>query len=86
MSPGMLWNRTVIPTPALNAGEFLVGTFATGASLHDRMQANVLISTEDRDNFIKNMVTLLGEERCALAVRRPGCFVTGNLSQTSSGA
>ena len=36
--------------------------------LLDREQAAVLVSTEDRDNFIKNMVTILAEVRAGLAV------------------
>jgi hypothetical protein len=33
------------------------------------MQTEVVLSTEDRDNFIKNMVTIRAEERVALAVK-----------------
>jgi len=62
--------------PALpGAGEVLVGAFGLGARLHDRMDVEVLVSSEDRDNFIKNMLTVRAEERTALAVRVPDSFV-----------
>lgn len=53
----------------------LVGAFGLAARLHDRMDVEVLISSEDRDNFIKNMLTIRAEERTALAVRVPDAFV-----------
>jgi hypothetical protein len=39
------------------------------------MDVEVLVSSEDRDNFIKNMLTVRAEERTALAVRVPDSFV-----------
>ena len=61
-------------TPILEA-EVLVGTFDLVVRLHDRMDVEVLISSEDRDNFIKDMITIRAEERTALAVRVPDAFV-----------
>ena len=61
----------VIDTTAVEEGEFLVGNFQMAAMLWDREDAVVDISTEDRDNFIKNMVTIRAEERLALTVYRP---------------
>jgi Phage capsid family len=67
------------PQPsAMASGDFLVGSFGIAAQLVERTQAEVLISTEDNDNFRKNLVTLLCEERVALVVRRPQSFVFGN--------
>jgi hypothetical protein len=37
----------------------------------------VLASSEDRDNFIKNMLTVHGEERVAVAVKRPRAIMHG---------
>ena len=39
------------------------------------MATTIRISTEDRDNFVKNMVTILLEKRVALEVTRPEAFV-----------
>ena len=73
-----LWGRPVVETEAPEfEGEFLAGAFRTGAQLFDREDANVVISTENVDDFEKNMVSIRCEERVALAVKRPEAFVTG---------
>lgn len=77
MTGAGLWSRPVVSTQSMNAGEFLVGAFQMGAQLFDREDANVVISTEDKDNFSKNMITIRAEERLALAVYRPEAFVKG---------
>jgi len=74
----VLWGRPVVATQSLDPAEFLVGSFGMGAQGWDREDMNVQISLEDRDNFIKNMVTILCEERLALTVYRPAAFVTGD--------
>lgn len=79
----MLWARPVVSTKSMDAGDFLVGAFAQGAQGWDRDDASVTISLEDRDNFIKNMVTVLCEERLALTVYRPEAFVKGALVTSS---
>lgn len=72
-----LWGLPVVDSDAMTPGEFMVGAFAQAAQVFDREQANVEVSTEDRDNFIKNMVTIRAEERLALVVSRPEAFVHG---------
>lgn len=78
-APARLWGLPVSESDALPAGEFLVGAFRTAATIYDRMQPTVYVSTENEDDFIKNMVSILFEERLALAVKRPLAFVHGNL-------
>ena len=56
-----IWDLPVVATPALDQGDFLVGAFATAAQVFDRLQPEVLVSSEDRDNFIKNMLTVRAE-------------------------
>lgn len=74
-----LWGLPVAATMAMTAGNFLTGAFRRGAQIFDRMSIEVLLSTEDQDNFVKNMITIRAEERLALAVYRPTAFVTGSL-------
>jgi len=79
-----LWGRPVVATQSMDVDEFLVGAFRMAAKIWDRMGIEVLISSEDRDNFIKNMLTVRAEERLALAVRRPAALVTGDFSTAVS--
>lgn len=76
-----MWRLPVIDTNAVPAGGFLVGAFNIAAQVFDREDANVEVSTEDADNFTKNMVTIRAEERLALAVYRPQSFVYGQFTQ-----
>ena len=77
-----LWNRPVVSTQAMQQDDFLTGAFRLGAQILDRMEIEILISTENADDFEKNMVTIRAEERLAFAVYRPEAFVTGPLTQT----
>lgn len=72
-----LWGLPVVSTQAMSSGNFLVGAFRMGAQIFDRQDARVEVSTEDSDNFRRNLVTILAEERLALAVYRPEAFVKG---------
>jgi HK97 family phage major capsid protein len=82
-APARLWGLPVSESDAMPEGEFMVGAFRTAATIYDRMQAAVYISTENEDDFITNMVSILFEERLALAVKRPLAFVHGALSGSS---
>lgn len=79
MAGPQLWGRRVIATNSIAENTFLVGAFAMGAQIWDRMDASVQISYEDGDNFKKNMATLLAEERLALTVYRPAAFISGSI-------
>lgn len=76
----ILWSLPVAASMSMTQGEFLVGAFTLGAQIFDREQANIAISYEDRDNFVKNAVTIRAEERLALAVYRPAAFVHGSFT------
>ncbi len=77
--PRNIWNLPVATTLAMQPGTFLVGAFGIGAQLYDRMLMEILASTEDRDNFIRNLATFRGEKRVALAVKRPQAFIYGTM-------
>lgn len=74
-----LWGIPVVQTQAITAGDFLTGAFNMGAQIFDRQQLGVAVSTENEDDFVKNLVTILCEERLALAIYRPEAFVKGKL-------
>lgn len=74
----LLWGLPVVATEAQAfEGRFLTGAFRTGAQLFDREDANVVISTENADDFEKNLISIRCEERVALAVKRPEAFIQG---------
>jgi len=76
-----LWGLPVAQTnQAGMLGNFLTGSFADAAQIFDREDANVVVSTENADDFEKNMVSIRAEERLALAVYRPQAFVKGSLT------
>ena len=83
-APARLWGLPVVECDAMPKGDFMVGAFATAATIYDRMQASIFMSTENEDDFIHNMVSIMFEERLALAVKRPLAFVHGELDGTSS--
>lgn len=75
-----LWGLPVVQTQAMAAGEFLTGAFNLAAQIFDRMDVEVLLSSENVDDFEKNMFTIRIEERLALAVYRPEALVTGDVN------
>ena len=80
MASPRLWGLPVVETQAMTIDKFLVGAFRLGAQIFDREDANVELSTEDSDNFRKNLVTIRAEERLGLAVYRPEAFIKGDFS------
>lgn len=79
-----LWGLPVLDSTSLEEGEFLVGAFDVAAQLWDRENATVEVSTEDADNFTKNLVTIRAEERLALTVYREESFIYGDFDQDVS--
>ncbi len=79
-APSSLWRAPVVETKSMGVGKFLTGAFDLGAQIFDREQSSIAVSTEHNDNFTRNKVTILCEERLALAVYRPEAFVYGDLA------
>ncbi|MFV3289128.1 phage major capsid protein [Pseudomonas sp. NY11955] len=75
-----LWRRPVVSTQAMPQNDFLVGAFGLGAQIFDRMDVEILISTENDKDFENNMVSVRAEQRLALAIYRGEAFVTGPLT------
>lgn len=82
-----LWGLPVVATEAAAfQGKFLTGAFNAAAQLFDREDANVVISTENADDFEKNMISIRCEERLALAVKRPEAFIYGSFTAPAPAA
>lgn len=73
-----LWGMPVVVSNSITAGTFLLGN-SMSAEYKDREQSQILVSMEHSDNFTKNMVTVLAEERVALLCYRTEAFITGSL-------
>lgn len=73
-----LWNVPVVATPRMTVDKFLAGAFSLGAQVFDQWAASIAVGFEN-DDFTRNKVTILAEERLALAVYRPEAFVFGDL-------
>ena len=80
MTIPQLWGLPVIPTKAIAPDEFLVGDFRAAATLYDRWQPRVEVGYVN-DDFTRNLVTILAEERVALAVKNGAALVTGSFSE-----
>ncbi|HWM82645.1 MAG TPA: phage major capsid protein [Pseudolabrys sp.] len=83
VQPLQLWGLPVVPSQSMAPGEFLAGQFAGNCFIFDRLDTEVLISTEDGDNFVKNMATVRIESRLAFVVTRPEALITGDLTAST---
>jgi HK97 family phage major capsid protein len=77
--PRSLWGVPVVLSNSMPAGQFLTGDFQAACVLWDREQVSVTIGFVN-DQFTRNLVTILAEERVALAIHVPGALVSGDLT------
>lgn len=77
-----LWSLPVVTTQAIAVDKFLTGAFRLGAQVFDRWDARVETGYVN-DDFTKNLVTILAEERLALAVYRPEAFIYGDFGRVT---
>ena len=77
-----LWGLPVVTTKAMAVDKVLVGAFKLGAQVFDRWDARVEVGYVN-DDFTKNLVTILAEERLALAVYRPEAFIFGDFGRVA---
>jgi HK97 family phage major capsid protein len=73
-----LWGRPVVETTVMPAGTFLVLNGTQAAQIFDRMSAEVLISQDHADFFVKNQIAIRAEKRLALVIKRPQALVKGS--------
>lgn len=71
-----LWTLPIVVTNSMPQGSFLGGAFDMAAQLWDREEAAVQVGFEN-DDFTKNLVTILAEERLALTVYRAAALIRG---------
>ena len=69
-----IWGLRTVVSPAVPVGEAIVGAFKLGGEVLQKGGVTVDIANQNEDDFLKNLVCILIEERCALAVRRPDAF------------
>lgn len=73
----VMWGLPVVTTMSQAVNTFTVGAFNLASQVWDNMDATVEVSNQDRDNFVKNMLTILCEERLAVAHYRPQAIIKG---------
>lgn len=83
-SPGsavqpVIWGLKVMQSPAMPIGKHWTGNISMATEGYLRQDATVELSTEDADNFRKNLVTVRAEMRAAFGVVMPDAAVTGDL-------
>lgn len=72
-----LWQMKAVVSDQLGSGYFLVGD-STAAIIRPRTEAVMEISNSHSDNFTRNKLTILAEERVVLQKLRPDAFVWGS--------
>lgn len=70
----------VFKNTAVAAGDYFIGDWAEGAEIYDRKGLNVRFFEQDQDNAIKNMITVVAEERLAFPIFRPSAFIQGTIA------
>lgn len=76
-----LFGLPAVPTQAMSIDKFLVGSFSS-QTLYDRWQARVEVGFEN-DDFTRNLVTILGEERVGFAAKRPEALIYGDFGNVT---
>ncbi len=76
-----LWSIPLVVTTALGgAGTAIVGAFKPCAWLWRRTGVDISASRDHADNFTRNLVTIVAEERLAAGVVIPAGFVEADLA------
>lgn len=75
----VIWGLPVVLSSAMPLGKFWLGNLTIGVSGYVRNEVMVEASTEDGDNFTKNLVTIRAEMRAGFGVAIPDAMVTGDL-------
>jgi HK97 family phage major capsid protein len=77
-----LWGRPVVASQSMTAGQYLVGAFGIAAQGWDREEMTVQLGYEN-DDFTKNAITVLCEERLALSIFRADALIKGSFGSVA---
>jgi HK97 family phage major capsid protein len=72
-------------TTAIPAGSLLVGNFAQGAKMAQREGLSIRFYDQDQDNAVRNLVTVVIEERITLVRYYPDMFYYDTFANTLAG-
>lgn len=81
--PPVLFGLPVVQTTSMTVDKFLVGDFQRAATIYDRWEPTVLVSTEHDDFFTRNLVAILAEERLALATKQALALTYGDFGNVA---
>jgi HK97 family phage major capsid protein len=70
---------------AVTVGTFAVGNFSRGASLYQREGLSIRFFDQDQDNAVKNLVTVVVEERIAMPIYYEDMFFVDTYSNVITG-
>lgn len=69
----------VFKNTALTSRKYLLGDWVDGAEIRDRKGLEVRFFEQDQDNAVKNLVTIVAEERLAFPIYKPSSFMYGDI-------
>lgn len=75
-----LWRIPIVESQVINVGTFMTGNMRLSSRIYDRQSMTLEAFPQNKDNAVKNMITLRFEERIALANLRPQAIVEGIFS------
>ena len=81
--PAVLFGLPVVATTSMTIDKFLVGDFQRAATLYDRWEPRVEVSTEHADFFVRNLVAIRAEERLALATKNALALTYGDFGNVA---
>jgi HK97 family phage major capsid protein len=69
-----LWGVRIVQSSKIASGTGLVGAFQGNSLLLDREEVNIQVASQSEDDFIRNMLTILIEERLVLLIYNSAAF------------
>jgi HK97 family phage major capsid protein len=70
----------ILQNTAVTKDDFFVGAFNLGSQLFEREGLSIRFFDQDQDNAVKNMITIVAEERVVYAVYAPNAFQYDNFT------